>query len=101
MQYTFRRQHFSDLIQHRLDYILISHFNKLKKDSGLWKFNNSLVSNEDFVQKCTEQIQEVKKQLNSQTHFCDQTKKEILKYEIHLFSISFSKNLAQLRIFCW
>ena len=73
------------------------HFNKLKKDSGLWKFNNSLVSNEDFIQKCTEHIQKVKGQLNLQTHFCYQTKWEILKYEIRLFTISFSKNRAQLR----
>ena len=86
MQYTFRQQHFSGLIQRRLDYIFISHnfqevvkdseilcalstdhsdlfcsfqrFNKLKKD--LWKSNNSLVSNEDFIQKCTEHIQKVK-----------------------------------------
>ena len=53
--------------------------------------------NEDFIQKFTEHIEKVKKQLNSQTQFCDQTKWEILKYEICLFNISFSKNLAQLR----
>ena len=61
------------------------HFNKLKKGSGLWKFNNSLVSNEDFIQKYTEYIQNVKEQLNPQTQFCDRTKWEILKYEIRLF----------------
>ena len=72
-------------------------FNKLKQGLGLWKFNNSLVSNEDFIRKCTEHIQKVTEQLNSQTHFCDQTKWEVLKYEIHLFTISFSKNLAQIR----
>ena len=87
MQYTFGQQHFSGLIQRRLDYIFISHnfqevvkdseilcamstdhsalfcsfqrFNKLKS-YGLWKFNNSLVSNKDFVQNCTEHIQKVK-----------------------------------------
>ena len=124
MQYTFRQQHLFGLIQCRLDYVLISrnfqgvvgnseslgamptdrsalfcsfqHFNKLKVCSGLWKFNNSLVSNEDFIQKCTEHIQKVKEQLNSQNQFCDQTKWEILKYEFHLFTISFSKDLAQL-----
>ena len=72
-------------------------FNKLKKDSCLWKSNNSLVSNDVFIQKCAEHIQKVKEQLNSQTHFCDETKWEILKYEIHLSTISFSKNLTQLR----
>ena len=116
MQYTFRQQHFSGLIQRRLDYIFISHnfqevvkdseilcvistdhsalrcsfqhFNKLKSGSDLWKLNSSLVSNEDFIQKCI---------LNLQTQFCDQIKWEILKYEIRLFTIRFSKNLAQLR----
>ena len=39
----------------------------------------------------------LKKQINPQTQFCDQTKWEILKYEICLFAISFSNNLAQLR----
>ena len=39
----------------------------------------------------------LKKQINPQTQFCDQTKWEILKYEIRLFAISFSNNLAQLR----
>ena len=56
-----------------------------------------LVLNEDFIQKFTEHIEKVKEQLNTQTQFCDQTKWEILKYEICLFNISFSKNLAQLR----
>ena len=35
--------------------------------------------------------------LNLQTDFCYQAKWEILKYEIHLLTISFSKSLAQLR----
>ena len=90
---------FLGLIQRWVDYIFVSHnfqevvkdleifcamstdhsvllcsfqlFNKLKKGSGLWKFNNSLVSNEDFIQKFTEHIRKVKEQLNSQTQFCD------------------------------
>ena len=102
MQYTFRKQYFSGLIQHTLDYIFISHnfqevitdseiististdhlalfcsfqhFKKLNKGSGLQKFNNSLGLNEDLIQKCTEHIQNVKEKLNSQTQFCDQTK---------------------------
>ena len=81
MRSTFRQQPFSGLIQRRLYYIFISHnfqkvvkdseilwamltvhlalfcsfqhFNKLKQGSGLRKFNNLLVSNEDFIQKCT------------------------------------------------
>ena len=114
MQYTFRKQHFPGLIQHRLDYVFISqnteilsvmstnhsalfcffqHFNKLEEGSDLLKFNNSLVSNEDFIQTCIEHVQKVKEQLNSQTQFCDQTKWEILKYKIRLFTINFPKYL--------
>ena len=77
-------------IDHSALFCSFQHFNKLKKGSGLWKFNNSLVSNEDFIQKGTEHIQKINEQLNSQTYFCDQTKWEILKYEIHLFTIGFS-----------
>ena len=42
----------------------------------------------------TEHIQKFKEKLNSKAHFCDQTKWEILKYEIRLFTISFLKNLT-------
>ena len=45
------------------------YFNKLKKGLDLWKFNNLLVSNEDFIQKCAEHIQKVKEQLNSKSQF--------------------------------
>ena len=83
MQYTFRQQHFSGLIQHRLDHNFISHiFQEMVKDSkilrtmsadhlapfcsfqhfkgsGRKKFKNSLGSNEDFIQKSTEHSQKV------------------------------------------
>ena len=83
IQYTFRQQYFSGLIQRRLDCIFTSqNFREVVKDSeilctyqliiqlffvlfnisinlesrkdlSLWKFHNSLVSNEDLIQKCT------------------------------------------------
>ena len=80
-KYTFREKHLSGIIQRRLDYIFISQnlqeyvtksdvlnplstdhspvfckiskrnkFNK-EKGRGLWKFNNSLISNTDFVKQ--------------------------------------------------
>ena len=95
--YTSWQQHFTSLIQRRFDYVFILHnfqevvkdseilgamstdhstlfcsfqrFNKLKRGSGLRKFNNSLISNKYFIQKCTKHIQNVKEQLNSQTQF--------------------------------
>ena len=46
-------QHFNKLkkglsTDHSALFYSFQHFNKLKKGSGLWKFINSLVSNEDF-----------------------------------------------------
>ena len=73
INYTFRQPHFSGLIQHGLDYIsCLKTSSKWLKDSryhinisgalfkiiisctkhcGLWKFNNSLVSKERYIQK--------------------------------------------------
>ena len=76
---TFRQKHFSGVIQFRLDYIFISnslqeiisnvnilnafstdHYPvfcslikslKYSKGPGLWKFNNSLICNNDFVEE--------------------------------------------------
>ena len=75
--FIFRQKHFSGIIQHRLDYLLISDslqeiassvdilnafstddssvfcslikYLKFAKDPGFWKFNNSLICNSDFV----------------------------------------------------
>ena len=67
-QYTFQQKHLSGIIQRRiiqsegLDALLTDHspvfcsiskqneVNK-RKDTGLWKFNNSLISNTDFVKQ--------------------------------------------------
>ena len=92
-QYTFRQQHFSGFIQRRLDCIFISqnfleiakhteilnaintdrfpvlcllfqNLNQFQGGSGLWKFNNSLVSNEQHVLRLKELINKVKGELN-------------------------------------
>ena len=76
---------------HSAFFCSFQHFSKLKKGPSLWKFCNSLVLNESFIQECTEHIQNVKKELNSQTQFCNQTKWEIMKYEIHLFYKKFKQ----------
>ena len=82
-QYTFRQQHFSVFfLQRRLDYIFISqnlqeidkhteilnaiskyhspalcsfqNLNQCQRGFGLWKFNNSLVSNEEYILRLKE-----------------------------------------------
>ena len=110
--FTFRQRHFSGLIQRRLDYLFISQklqesvkkiqiLSSFSSDHspilasfvisinvslcgpGLWKFNNSLVTNAKFVD------------FNKDPNLCDRMKSELLKYEIRSFSINFSKNIAK------
>ena len=121
--FTFRQKHFTGIIQRRLDYIFVSNvlqesvkkteiLNALSSDhspvfcsfvnndifargSGVWKFNNSLLLNTEFVKKLKTHIKTVKSNLQENSYFSDHSKWEFLKYEIRKFSISFSKNLAK------
>ena len=121
--YTFRQQHFSGLIQRRLDYIFLSlSFQELiqkseflnafstdhspvfcsieacsqfEKGSGLWKFNNSLLLNEEFVAKLKDFLVKTKEELNKNSELNEQIKWELLKYKTRCFTISFSKGLAK------
>ena len=121
--FTFRQKHFTGIIQRRLDYIFVSNvlqesvkkteiLNALSSDhspvfcsfvnndifargSGVWKFNNSLLLNTEFVKKLKTHIKTVKSNLQENSSFSDHSKWEFLKYEIRKFSISFSKNLAK------
>ena len=121
--YTFRQQHFSGLIQRRLDYIFLSlSFQELiqkseflnafstdhspvfcsieacsqfEKGSGLWKFNSFLLLNEEFVAKLKYFLVKTKEELNKNSELNEQIKWELLKYRIRCFTISFSKGLAK------
>ena len=122
--FTFRQKHFNGIIQLRLDYIFVSNSlqESVKKNrrssvlssnhslafcffvnndtftrgSGVWKFNNSLLLNTDFVKKLKTHIEIEKSNLQENSSFSDHSKWEFLKYEIRKFSISFSKNLAKI-----
>ena len=96
-KYTFWQKHLSGIIQRRLDYIFISQnfqeyvkkydvlnalsidhspdfcsistwneFNK-GKGKGLWKFNNSIISNTDFVGQMKQLIENIKQLLRNQS----------------------------------
>ena len=119
--YTFRENHFSGFIQRCLDYIFISNSiqeyidptnilpalstdhspilipfcleNSQKKSAGFWKFNNSLLLEENFTSNLEEFFKETKTKLNSGEFFDPQLKWESSKYEIHKFVIKFSR--------CW
>ena len=111
-QYTFQQKHLSGIIQRRiiqsegLDALLTDHspvfcsiskqneVNK-RKDTGLWKFNNSLISNTDFVKQIKQLIQNIKQQELSESEQTDQIKWELLMYEIRKFAITFSRNISQ------
>ena len=65
------------------------------RESGVWKFNNSLLLNTEFVKKLKTHIEIVKSNLQENSSFSDHSKWEFLKCEIRKSSISFSKNLAK------
>ena len=51
------------------------HFKTLiKVKEEIWKFNNSLVSNKEYVLRLKELVTKVKGELNRSNHFCDQVK---------------------------
>ena len=121
--FTFRQKHFTGIIHRRLDCIFVSNvlqepvkkteiLNALSSDhspvfcsfvnndifargSGVWKSNNSLLLNTEFVKKLKTHIKTVKSNLQENSSFSDHSKWEFLKYEIRKFSIFFSKYLAK------
>ena len=124
-KYTFRQKHLSGIIQRRLYYIFISEnlqeyvkksdvlnalstdhspvfcsiskrneFNK-GKGRGLWRFNNSLISNTDFVKQMKQLIENIKQQQLSESEQTDQIKWELLKYEIRKSATNLSRKILQ------
>ena len=121
--FTFRQKRFTGIIQRRLDYIFVSNslqesvknteiLNALSSDhspvfcsfvnndtfargSGVWKFDNSLLLDTEFVKKLKTHIKIVKSNFQENSSFSDHSKWEFLKYEIRKFCISFSKNLTK------
>ena len=121
--FTFRQNHFSGIINGRLDYIfisnklqessnkaiilpafktdhssvsvIISNYNEIKPGPGLWKFSNSLISDENFTERLKNFIENLKDDLNSENSFDDQVKWEYMKFEIQKFTISYSKIRAK------
>ena len=124
-KYTFQQNNLSGIIQRRLNYIFISQnlqeyvkifdvlnalltdhspvfrsiskrneFNK-RRDRGLWKFNDSLISSTDFVDQMKQLIENIKQQQLSESDQTDQIKWELLKSEIRKFAINYCKNISQ------
>ena len=74
---------------------MISNCNKVKPVPGLWKFNNSLISDENFTERLKNFIENLKDDLDSENSFDEQVKWEYMKFEIRRFTISYSKIRAK------
>ena len=60
----------------------------------MWKFNNSLICNTDFVKQIKQLIENIKQQQLSESEQTDQIKRELLKKEIRKFAITFSRKIS-------
>ena len=122
-QFTFRQKHASGFIQRRLDYFFISNslqdvithadfFTALSTDHSpvtisipksknrihghsFWKFNSSLLSDQNYVTKTKNLIQTFHSNQNFTPNA--QLKWELLKYQIQKFTMNYSKKLAKER----
>ena len=65
------------------------------KGKGLWKFNNSLLLNEEFVTKMRNYIHLKINEMNHENINDNQIQWEFLKYKVKKFSRKFSKTLAK------
>ena len=80
--------HFPHLISFCLE-------NSEEKSAGFWKFNSSLLLEENFAFNLEAFINETKTKLNSEEILDPQVKWEFFKYEIRRFVIKFSKCCAK------
>ena len=71
--------------------------NQFQRGQDLWKFNNSLFPNVEYVLKVEELINKVKEVSNRSNQFCDQIKWEVLEQKSRCFTIKLSENLAKAR----
>ena len=122
-RYTFRQTHVSGFIQRRLDYFFISNLlqdsvkktdilasfstdhspimfslRQSKEESrgkGLWKFNSSLITNNNYVDQMKNHINATLKCLDEENIIDEQLRWEYLKYEIRKFTVQFSKENAK------
>ena len=122
-RFTFRQNHVSGFVERRLDFFLISNilqesviktdvlasfctdhspifFSLQLKDmptrgKGFWKFNNSLTSNDDYVEKMKNQISETIRMLDQDKITDKHLRWEFLKYEVRKCTIKFSKKLVK------
>ena len=67
---------------------------ELRRGLELWKFNNSLLQDENFAKEFKKYIKEFKTR-DTENVLDEQMKWDFLKYEIRKFCIAFSKSLQK------
>ena len=65
------------------------------RGKAFWKFNNSLTSNDDYVEKMKNQISETIRMLDQDKITDKHLRWKFLKYEIRTFTINVSKKLVK------
>ena len=121
--FTFQQNHVSGFIERRLNFLKISNilqesviktdvlasfctdhspifFSLQLKDmptqgKSFWKFNNSLTSNDDYIEKMKIQTSETIRLLEQDKITDKHLRWEFFKYEIRKFTIIFSKKLVK------
>ena len=73
-------------------YFAFLNLTNISRGRGLCKFNNSLISNTNFVDEMKTLIQKVIFGFENDTYLTDQVKWELLKYEISSLQSIFLKN---------
>ena len=124
-RFTFRKNHFSGFIQRRLDFFFISNslqesikktdilpsfcsdhspiFISFQKNQDItlgkhfWKFNNSLIQDENYLSEMKEHIKFIINSFDTILGNNPHTQWEFLKYEIRKFTIQYSKVKAKKR----
>ena len=66
-----------------------------KRGKSMWKFNKSLLSNDEYINKFRNHISKSLSFLNQNSIIYHQIRWEYIKFEIRQFSITFSKHLSK------
>ena len=73
----------------------ISGFKEMEKGPGLWKFNNSLIFDQNYITKLKNHIHSLKVDTSLDNNLDKQMKWEFIKYSIRIFTIKYSKGKAK------
>ena len=65
------------------------------RDNGFWKFNNSLIENEEYIHQMKKLISDTLNELFNENILGDQVKWKHLEYNIRKYIINFFKKLVK------